>query len=119
MILLEGEKWICPRCSHRNKLEIGSPSIVCEQCCLVFSIHDIDIDSKSALNSQEGGDHYKKLGEYQPWVVLSKWMTPEELKGAMKKDVIAYLCRESDKGGRKDIKKAHHTLGMYLELTGG
>lgn len=71
----------------------------------------------SELDNQEGGDHYKKLGIYQPWVVLSKWMTPEELKGAMKKDVVGYLCREADKGGREDIKKAHHTLGMYLELT--
>ena len=71
----------------------------------------------SELDNQEGGDHYKKLGIYQPWVVLSKWMTPEELKGAMKKDVIGYLCREADKGGREDIKKAHHTLGIYLELT--
>jgi hypothetical protein len=71
----------------------------------------------SSLNSQEGGDHYKKLGDYQPWIVLNKWMTPEEMKGAMKKDVIGYLARESDKGGREDIKKAHHTLGIYLELT--
>jgi len=75
------------------------------------------IDKASSLNSQEGGDHYKKLADYQPWVVLSKWMTPEEMKGAMKKDVIAYLARESDKGGREDIKKAIHTMQMYLELT--
>lgn len=72
---------------------------------------------KSALEEQQGGDHYKKLGRYQPWEVLSKWMTPEEMKGAMKKDVIGYLCREQDKGGREDIKKALHTLQLYLELT--
>ena len=71
----------------------------------------------SALDTQVGGDHYKKLGIYQPWEVLGKWMTPEELKGAMKKEVIAYLAREADKGGRDDIKKAHHTIGIYLELT--
>lgn len=71
----------------------------------------------SELDKQVGGDHYKKLGIYQPWVVYSKWMTPEELKGAMKKEVFAYLQREASKGGREDIRKAHHTLGIYLELT--
>ena len=71
----------------------------------------------SPLDVQEGGDHYKKLGEYQPWEVLSRWMTPEELKGYGKGTAIAYLAREADKGGRLDIKKAVHTLQLYLELT--
>ena len=71
----------------------------------------------SQLDVQEGGDHYKKLGEYQPWEVLSRWMTPEELKGYGKGTAIAYLAREADKGGRLDIKKAVHTLQLYLELT--
>ena len=72
---------------------------------------------ESALATQEGGDHYKKLGAYQPWEVLHKWLTPEELKGFAKGTVIAYLAREQDKGGRLDIKKAAHTLQIYLELT--
>jgi hypothetical protein len=71
----------------------------------------------SALDSQVAGDHYKKLGMYQPWQVLAAWMTPEELKGAAKKDAIGYLAREADKGGREDIEKAVHTLQIYLELT--
>jgi hypothetical protein len=69
------------------------------------------------LDEQYGGDHYKKLGIYQPWEVLSHWMTPEELKGAMKKEVITYLAREQDKGGRLDIQKAMHTLQIYLAIT--
>lgn len=69
------------------------------------------------LDVQVGGNHYKKMGIYQPWQVLAAWMTPEELKGAMKKEVIAYLAREADKGGREDIKKAMHTIQIYLELT--
>jgi hypothetical protein len=89
----------------------------CDEC---FEAIVLKNDKKeSVLSSQEGGDHYKKLGEYQPWVVLSKWLTAEELKGAMKKDVISYLSRESDKGGREDIKKALHTMQIYLELTDG
>lgn len=71
----------------------------------------------SALNEQEGGDHYKKMGEHQPWIVAKKWLTPEELKGAAKMTAIVYLCRENDKGGRQDIIKAMHTLQIYLEIT--
>lgn len=74
------------------------------------------LENTSPFDTQIGGDHYKKLGDYQPWIVLSKWMTREELKGAMKKDVISYLQRENDKGGRKDIEKALHTLKIYLHL---
>ncbi|MCK9540203.1 DUF3310 domain-containing protein [Dokdonella sp.] len=71
----------------------------------------------SALSTQEGGDHYKRLGHYQPFEVLHKWLTPEELKGFAKGTAVAYLAREADKGGRLDIKKAAHTLLIYLELT--
>lgn len=71
----------------------------------------------SALNDQEGGDHYKKMGEFQPWNVLSKWLTPEELRGFMKGTVIAYLARERDKGGDMDIRKALHTMQLYEELS--
>lgn len=71
----------------------------------------------SALGQQEGGDHYKKLGDYQPWIVAKAWLSPEEMKGAAKMTAIVYLCREADKGGRQDIKKAMHTLQIYLELT--
>lgn len=71
----------------------------------------------SALNHQIGGNHYKKYGDYQPWQVLAKWLSPEELKGAMKKEVITYIARCDDKGGRQDIEKAMHTIQIYLELT--
>ena len=99
--------WICDKC----RLEYDYPVM----CCDIPVRQNIKRDNPR--DRQEGGDHYAKLGDYQPWIVLTKWMTDEELKGAMKKDVIGYLARESDKGGREDIKKAHHTLGIYLELT--
>lgn len=72
----------------------------------------------SALDNQEGGDHYKKLGAYQPWEVLRRWLTPEEFRGYMKGTAIAYLAREQDKGGMLDIKKAGHTLQGLVELLG-
>ena len=67
------------------------------------------------LDSQVGGDHYKKLGDYQPWNVLPKWLNKMELKGFMKGTVIAYLAREEDKGGDADIEKAFHTMELYFE----
>lgn len=74
---------------------------------------------QSALDRQEGGDHYKKMGHYQPFEVLAKWLDPDELKGFAKGAAIAYLAREKDKGEREDIQKAVHTLQIYLELTEG
>lgn len=68
------------------------------------------------LDVQVGGDHYKKLGQYQPWEVLAVWMSPEELRGYMKGTVIAYLAREQDKGGDADIKKACHTMQLFEEV---
>ena len=70
-------------------------------------------EAMSALDVQEGGDHYKKL-----WEVLRRWLTPEEFRGYMKGTAIAYLAREQDKGGMLDIKKAGHTLQGLVELLG-
>ncbi|MGS0573470.1 DUF3310 domain-containing protein [Xanthomonas oryzae pv. oryzicola] len=73
----------------------------------------------SALEHQVGGNHYSKLGDYQPWEVLRRWLTPEEFRGYMKGTAIAYLARERDKGGDTDIQKALHTLQGFSELTRG
>lgn len=71
----------------------------------------------SVLDVQIGGDHYKKLGQYQPWEVLRRWLTPEEFRGYMKGTAVAYLARELDKGGMQDIEKAMHTLQGLIDLT--
>ena len=70
----------------------------------------------SALDVQIAGDHYKKLGAYQPWEVLARCMTPEDLRGYAKGTVMAYLMREGDKGGFQDIVKSSHTLQLLEEL---
>ena len=70
----------------------------------------------SALDIQIGGNHYKILGAYQPWEVLARCMTPDELRGFAKGTAIAYLMRERQKGGLSDISKAAHTLRLYEEL---
>jgi len=70
----------------------------------------------SVLDTQINGDHYKKLGQYQPWQVAAACMTPAELRGYMKGTVLAYLMREADKGGDIDIEKAQHTIQLWQEV---
>lgn len=88
-----------------------------KQCQWVIDHTDPATETESALDVQFGGSHYKDLGQFQPWEVAAHWLTPEEMKGAMKLTVMSYLARESKKGGREDIKKAMHTIQLYLELT--
>lgn len=76
----------------------------------------VGTEPKSAKDVQIGGDHYKALGQYQPWQVLAACMTPEELRGFMKGTVISYLMRERSKGGDSDVAKALHTMQLFEEL---
>jgi hypothetical protein len=72
---------------------------------------------------QVGGDHYKKLGAYQPWHVLEQWMTNDQFIGYLLGTAIAYLGRvnadASGKGGQEDIEKAHHYLTKLIEVLKG
>lgn len=70
---------------------------------------------KGADATQVDGDHYKGMGDHQPWNVLQTWLTPEEYRGWQKGNAIVYLAREKDKGGDKDIAKAKHHLEKLLE----
>ena len=80
------------------------------------TVKEMPQPSSATLDIQIGGDHYKKLGQYQPWQVAAACMKPEELRGYMKGTVIAYLMRERDKGGDLDIKKAAHTIQLWEEV---
>lgn len=70
----------------------------------------------NANEKQIGGDHYKSMGDYQPWEVLRHWLTPEEYRGYQKGVVIAYLARERAKGGDQDLQKAAHHLQKLIEV---
>lgn len=83
---------------------------------MIDAMYEHDAYPVSALDTQVAGDHYKKLGAYQPWAVLKAWLTPEEFRGYMKGTAIAYLAREKDKGGMVDIEKAAHTLAALVEI---
>ena len=97
----------------------GEYQAISDEDCnsLMYDIYDSVLDApESHLDTQHGGDHYKKLGDYQPWQVLKAWLTEEEFRCYMKGTAIAYLAREKDKGGDLDIKKATHTLQAFLEM---
>ena len=93
----------------------GRGTVKTSEVAALFEVDGV-AEALSALDIQEGGDHYKKLGAYQPWEVLRRWLTPEEFRGYMKGTAIVYLAREQDKGGMLDIKKAGHTLQGLVEL---
>ena len=101
-----------------GKLEVkASPNQDIMQILEDYStVADMPQPSSATLDIQIGGDHYKKLGQYQPWQVCAACMSPAELRGYMKGTVIAYLMREQDKGGDLDIKKAAHTIQLWEEV---
>jgi len=69
----------------------------------------------SANEVQVGGAHYtSKL--IQPWEAMEAWMTEDQFKGFLKGNVIKYLARCDDKGGKIDLEKARHYLDKLIEM---
>lgn len=67
----------------------------------------------SALDTQEGGSHYKHLG-IQPVQFIHGNQIPY-LEG----NVIKYVVRHRMKNGIEDLKKAKHYLDILIELEYG
>lgn len=72
------------------------------------------IDTDRADNRQVGGQHYQK--EIQPWDYMEVVLTEEQFKGYLIGNVIKYISRFQDKGGRIDLQKADHYLDKLLEV---
>lgn len=64
----------------------------------------------SPLQSQVGGDHYRKLA-IQP----AEYTTRNGL-GHLAGDTIAYVTRYKDKGGKQDLEKAIHCLQLLIAI---
>jgi len=64
-----------------------------------------------ANDVQVGGDHYKK-NAIQPW----DYIVSNRL-GYLEGNVVKYVSRWQDKGGRQDLEKARHYLDKLLEVT--
>ena len=67
----------------------------------------------SALDIQEGGNHYKKC-KIQPL----EYIYANGI-GYLEGNVIKYVTRHKDKNGVEDIKKAMHYLELILEMEYG
>lgn len=66
----------------------------------------------SALSTQEGGDHYKKL-KIQP----VEYIHANGL-GYFEGSVIKYVTRWRSKNGIADLRKARHFIDLLIELEG-
>ena len=64
----------------------------------------------SALDEQEGGDHYKSRAIQPVQYIHANGI------GFLEGNVIKYTTRWRDKGGLSDLRKARHYLDMLIEL---
>ena len=64
---------------------------------------------------QVAGDHYTAK-TVQPWQAMEAWMTEEQFKGFLRGNVIKYVARYDDKGGKIDLEKARHYLDKLIEM---
>ena len=64
----------------------------------------------SALDIQEGGDHYRKL-KIQP----IEYIHANELD-FLQGNVVKYITRHKSKNGAADVRKALHYCQLILEL---
>lgn len=67
----------------------------------------------SSLNTQVGGDHYKKYS-IQPVEYIHSNNIPF-IEGS----IIKYVTRWRDKGGLKDLEKARHFIDLLIDLESG
>ena len=54
--------------------------------------------------------------DVQPWDAMEAWMSDEEFRGFLRGNVIKYVARCNEKGGRQDLEKAAHYLEKLLEV---
>ena len=64
----------------------------------------------NALNTQVGGDHYKKLKIQPVEYIYANGI------GYFEGNVIKYVTRWRDKNGVADLLKARHYIDLLLEL---
>jgi hypothetical protein len=47
---------------------------------------------------------------------MEEWMSEEQFKGFILGNVIKYMARFQEKGGKLDLQKAKHYLDKLIEL---
>lgn len=74
---------------------------------------DFYMDS-GANHTQIGGAHYVSK-DIQPWEYMEAIMPEAEFNGFLWGNVIKYMSRWQDKGGKQDLEKAQHYLTKLIE----
>ena len=70
----------------------------------------------SAADDEQIGGHHYLSKSVQPWEAMESWMSEEAFKGFIWGNVIKYIARWEDKGGKQDLEKARHYLDKLLEI---
>ena len=70
----------------------------------------VTVGLNTANKVQVGGEHYKK-SIIQPW----DYIVSNRL-GYLEGNIVKYVSRWKDKGGRQDLEKAKHYLDKLLEV---
>lgn len=68
------------------------------------------VSGRRANDTQVGGTHYMKHGNFQPWDAWWLWKL-NAFQGA----IIKYVVRYRDKNGLQDLEKAGHYLEKLIE----
>ena len=90
---------LCPPTEHEPLIEV-------QELQQAFNVKVCD----SALDTQEGGNHYKDMA-IQPIEYITQNKIPY-----IEANIIKYISRHRDKNGSEDIKKIIHYCEMLLEF---
>ena len=77
--------------------------------CGLDTVTSVHVGIK-ASDRQVGGTHYKDM-PIQP-----HYFCHVNKLGALESNVVKYICRHNQKGGRKDLDKAKHYIDLLIEF---
>lgn len=103
----------CSNCAHRGNYTKKS-NLNCDACQNGYTnwepIKQPEPSAKTALQRQEGGQHYKN-NAIQPIVYIHA-----NKLGFCEGNVVKYITRHKEKNGAEDIRKVIHYCELLLEL---
>jgi hypothetical protein len=100
----------CNNCKSEKLNEFANPCLTCKGYSHWEPKADIELLEKTALDSQQGGNHYKDKA-IQPIVYIHA-----NNLGFCEGNVVKYITRHKDKNGAEDIRKVIHYCELLLEL---
>ena len=98
-----------PTCNECVHLAVNGGKEPC-MSCMTATREYVNFSPKTALNKQEGGNHYKD-NAIQPIVYIHA-----NKLGFCEGNVVKYITRHKEKNGAEDIRKVIHYCELLLEL---